>query len=223
MPHALFIHSWLVKNKLKKEKIKNKKKSLRFHLTENVFSLSIAALVNAAMLIMAASAFYQKGIIATLSEAYYTLIPLFWGFSAIVFGVALLISGIASSITGTLAGQAIMEGLTNFKLGLFARRVITRFINIIPLTIAILLGIEPLRILIYSQVFLSILIPLPLIPIILATSDKKTMKGLVNKKITKIIAWFFSFIIIGLNLYLILTEFIFSWFLLNAPLHYHNL
>jgi len=207
MPHALFIHSWLIKNKIKKMKMKNKSRLLRYHLFENIFSLTLAGFVNAAMLIMAAAAFYQKGIIATLSQAYYTLIPLFGNIAAIVFGIALLISGIASSITGTLAGQSIMEGLTDFKISQFTRRVVTRFINIIPITIAILIGIEPLKILIYSQVLLSLLIPLPLIPIIFLTSDKKIMKKLVNKNITKIISWFFALIIIGLNVYLILTEF----------------
>ena len=208
MPHALFIHSWLIKNKIKKNGIKSRKKNLKFHLIENTISLSIAALVTAAMLIMAASAFHQKGIIATLSQAYYTLIPLFGNFAALIFGIALLVSGIASSITGTLAGQSIMEGLTRFKISPLIRRLVTRFINMIPLTIAILIGIEPLQILIYSQVLLSILIPLPLIPIILITSNKKIMKELVNKKITKILSWIFSVIIVGLNVYLLLTEFI---------------
>ncbi len=207
MPHALFIHSWLIKNKMKESKDKDKKKSLKFHLADTVISLTIAGIVNAAMLIMAASAFYQRGIIATLSQAYYTLIPLFGEFAAIIFGGALLISGIASSITGTLAGQSIMEGLTNFRISPLTRRIITRVVNMIPLTVAILLGLEPLKVLVYSQVLLSILIPLPLIPIILFTSDKRIMGSLVNKKWTTIFAWIFSAAIIGLNIYLITTAF----------------
>jgi manganese transport protein len=207
MPHALFIHSWLIKNKLKESKAKDKKRFLKFHVADTIISLTVAGIVNAAMLIMAASAFYQKGIIATLSQAYYTLVPLFGEFAAIVFGSALLISGMASSITGTLAGQSIMEGLTRFRIGIFTRRVITRFINMIPLTAAILLGLEPLKVLVYSQVILSILIPLPLIPIILFTSDKKIMGNLVNKKWTTIFAWTLSALIIALNVYLITTVF----------------
>ncbi len=205
MPHALFVHSWLIKNKVKIFGIKEKYRVLRYHLADNVISLTIAGLVNAAMLVMAAAAFYQRGVVATISQAYYTLIPLFGNFAAIIFGSALLVSGIASSITGTLAGQSIMEGLTNFKISLFARRLITRFINIIPLTIAILIGMEPLKILIYSQVLLSILIPLPLIPLIIYTSDKKLMKEIVNKKITIIAAWIFATAIVALNFYLIYT------------------
>jgi len=166
-------------------------------------SLTIAALINAAMLIMAAAAFYQQGAIATFTGAYQTLMPLFGNLSAVIFGVALLAAGISASITGTFAGQSIMEGLTDFKISPLMRRLITRGINLIPITIAIMLGIEPLRILLYSQAFLCILIPLPLIPLIIYTSDSKIMKELVNKKTTTIISWILAAVIVGFNIYLI--------------------
>lgn len=207
MPHALFVHSWLIKNKLINSTFGNKFKVLKYHLVDNVVSLTIAGFINAAMLIMSAAAFYQVAQVATLDEAHKTLIPLFGNFAAFVFALALLSAGISSSVTGTLSGQAVMDGLTGFKISMWVRRIITRFINVIPLTIAILLGIEPLNILIYSQVALSLLIPLPLIPILLFTSDKSIMKELVNKKMTTIIAIMFAMVILSFNFYLLYSVF----------------
>ncbi len=208
MPHALFVHSWLIKNKIitTGNGLKNnRKKILRFHLIDNVVSLTIAGLINAAMLIMAAAAFYQVGAVATLGEAYKTIIPLFGGFAATLFAIALLAAGISSSVTGTLAGQSIMDGLTKFRIKPWVRRIITRCINVIPVTIALLLGIEPLIILVYSQVALSLLIPLPLIPIIWFTRDRKIMGNLVNRRATTMLALLFALVVIGFNAYLLLS------------------
>ncbi len=204
MPHALFVHSWLIKNKMINANFGSKLKTLKYHLIDNVVSLTIAGLINAAIIIMSAAAFYKAGItVATLDQAYTTLIPLFGNFAAFVFALALLSSGISSSVTGTLAGQSVMDGLTGFRIPLWLRRIITRFINIIPVTIAIILGIEPLKILVLSQVALSLLIPLPLVPLIIYTSNKDIMKELVNKKITNVFAVIFSIVILGFNAYLI--------------------
>ncbi len=207
MPHALFVHSWLIKNKLINSSFGDKFKVLKYHLIDNVVSLTIAGFINAAMLIMSAAAFYQVAQVATLDEAHKTLIPLFGNFAAFVFALALLSAGISSSVTGTLSGQAVMDGLTGFRINIWVRRLITRFINVIPLTIAIILGIEPLKILIYSQVALSLLIPLPLIPILIFTSDKGIMKELVNKKMTTIIAIIFAMVILSFNFYLLYSVF----------------
>ncbi|MBI2559131.1 Nramp family divalent metal transporter [Candidatus Woesearchaeota archaeon] len=204
MPHALFVHSWLIKNKIINANFGSKLKTLKYHLIDNVVSLTIAGLINAAIIIMSAAAFHKAGIpVATLDQAYKTLIPLFGNFAAFVFALALLSSGVSSSVTGTLAGQSVMDGLTGFRIPLWLRRVITRFINIIPVTIAVILGIEPLRILVLSQVALSLLIPLPLIPLIIYTSNKDIMKELVNKKITNVFAVIFSIVILGFNAYLL--------------------
>jgi len=207
MPHALFVHSWLIKNKVLTNGFTDKKQILKYHQIDNIVSLTLAGFVNAAMLIMAAAAFYHVGVVATLEGAHATLIPLFGSFAAFVFAIALLSAGISSSVTGTLAGQAIMDGLTDFKINIWIRRLITRIINVIPLTIAILLGIEPLKILIYSQTALSFLIPLPLIPIIMFSANKDIMKELVNKKITTIVASVFALIILGFNAYLLYLVF----------------
>jgi manganese transport protein len=213
MPHALFVHSWLIKNKIigfnnDNNKI-DKKKLLLYHKVDNVLSLTIAAFINAAMMIMAAAAFFGLGDkVATLEGSYITLIPLFGKFAALIFAIALLSAGISSSITGTLAGQSVMDGLVGFKIPLWIRRLITRFINLIPLTVAIVLGFEPLKLLVYSQVVLSLLIPLPLIPILLFTANKKIMGEFVNKKMTTIIASTFAIIILGFNTYLLYLFFV---------------
>ena len=207
MPHALFVHSWLIKNKIINANFGDKLKILKYHRIDNIVSLTIAAFINAAMLVMAAAAFYHVAEVATLDQAYRTLIPLFGKFAALAFALALLSAGISSSVTGALAGQAVMDGLTGFRVNMWVRRLITRFINVIPLTIAILLGIEPLSILIYSQVALSLLIPLPLIPILVFTSDKNIMKELVNKKMTTIIAIIFAIVILSFNFYLLYSVF----------------
>ena len=207
MPHALFVHSWLIKNKIINANFGDKLKILKYHRIDNIVSLTIAGFINAAMLVMAAAAFYHVAEVATLDQAYRTLIPLFGKFAALLFALALLSAGISSSVTGTLAGQAVMDGLTGFRISMWVRRLVTRFINVIPLTIAILLGIEPLSILIYSQVALSLLIPLPLIPILIFTSNKSIMKELVNKKMTTIIAIIFAIVILSFNFYLLYSVF----------------
>ena len=215
MPHALLIHSWLVKNKVAeiygtenyvmiKASIKEKRQILNYHKFDNFISLFFAGLINAAMLVMAAAAFYgEDHMVATLNEAYLILQPLFGPIAATVFAIALLSAGLSSSITGTLAGQAIMDGLIEKHISPWIRRVITRVINVIPLTVAIILGIEPLYILVVSQVILSIMIPLPLIPIIYYSSKKEVMKDYQNKKITLYVASFFALIILSLNIYLL--------------------
>ncbi|MEW6035717.1 MAG: Nramp family divalent metal transporter [Candidatus Micrarchaeota archaeon] len=210
MPHALFVHSWLLKNKMEENDRKvDKKTALRYHIVDNVMSLFIAGLINAAILIMAAAAFYNSGFqVATIDEAYRTLTPLFGPLASIVFAVALLSAGISSSITGTLAGQSIMESLTDFKLSPTLRRVITRVINVIPLLVAIVLGIEPLQVLVYSQVALSLLIPLPLIPLIYYSSDKKLMGEFANRKLTTVVATLFALIILAFNAYLLYATFL---------------
>ena len=206
MPHALFLHSWLTKNKLKEKTIQEKRTLRKLHLTENVIVLAIAGMVNAAIMIMAAAAFNSHySNIASISDAYKTLIPLFGAGAGIAFVITLLSSGISSSVVGTLAGQAVMEGLLGMKVNIWLRRLVTRFVNVIPTTIAILLGLDPLNILVYSQVILSLMIPLPMIPIVVLSRNKELMGELVNRNITTIIAFVFVGIILVFNSYLIVS------------------
>ena len=206
MPHALFVHSWLTKNKLKDKSIQEKRTLRKLHLTETVGILTIAGMVNAAIMIIAAAAFHAHfSNIASISDAYKTLIPLFGLGAGTVFIITLLASGISSSVVGTLAGQTIMEGLLGMKVNVWLRRIVTRFINVIPTTIALLLGFDPLSILVYSQVILSLMIPLPMIPLVLLTRNKAVMGEFVNRNITTIISIVFVGIILAFNSYLIAT------------------
>ncbi len=211
MPHALFVHSWLMKNKVMSESSRalGKRKLLHFHTVEIVCALLIASFVNAAILIMAAAAFYANGIqVATIEEAYRTLTPLFGALASLVFAVALLSAGISSSITGTLAGQSIMETLTDFKLSITMRRIITRVINIIPTLVALYAGIEPLQILVLSQVILSLMIPLPLIPLIYFSAKKEIMGEFSNRRVTTAAASLLALVIIIFNIYLLYVTFL---------------
>ncbi|MGP8125610.1 MAG: Nramp family divalent metal transporter [Nitrososphaerales archaeon] len=213
MPHVLWLHSSLTSGKLgrwgitENDKIP-KKKLLGLHLRENVVILAIAGCVNVAILVMAAAAFYGHGYtnVSQISDAFNILKPLFGPLAAVVFAVTLLASGIASSVVGTLAGQEVMTGLLGVSVNPYLRRVVTRFINVIPTTAAILLGFSPLALLFYSQVFLSILIPLPMIPLIWYTSRRKVMGSFVNRRIMTIIALAVGATIIALNIALIYTS-----------------
>jgi manganese transport protein len=206
MPHALFVHSWLTKNKAQNKPLEDRRRMRKLHLVENVILLTIAGMVNAAIMIMAAAAFHSDNPnVASISEAYKTLVPLFGATAGVVFLVTLLSSGIASSVVGTLAGQAIMEGLLGKKVNLWLRRFVTRFINVIPTTIAILLGLDPLNILVYSQVILSLMIPLPMIPLVILTRNKALMGEFVNRNVTSFLAIVFVVIILMFNSYLIVN------------------
>jgi manganese transport protein len=206
MPHALFVHSWLTKNKAQDKPLEERRRMRKLHLVENVVLLTVAGMVNAAIMIMAAAAFHSGNPnVASISEAYKTLVPLFGATAGVVFLVTLLSSGIASSVVGTLAGQAIMEGLLGKKVNLWLRRFVTRFINVIPTTIAILLGLDPLNILVYSQVILSLMIPLPMIPLIILTRNKALMGEFVNRNVTSFLAIVFVGIILMFNSYLLVN------------------
>ena len=206
MPHAIFVHSSLAAKKVHDKPLHEKRRARKLHLYECILLLTIAGLVNAAIMIMAAAAFHPHNAnIASISEAYKTLIPLFGMGAGLIFVVTLLSSGISSSVTGTIAGQSIFEGLLGKKTNVWFRRFITRFVNVVPTTIAVLLGIDPLNILVYSQVILSLLIPLPMIPMVLLTKNRNMMGEFVNKKSTTIISFAVVGVILGFNSYLIIT------------------
>jgi manganese transport protein len=207
MPHVVFLHSFLTKQKAIGKTLEDRKKMRRLHLAETIFLLTIAALVNAAILLMAAVAFYPNNSqIASIAEAYKTLVPLFGVSAGTIFVITLLSSGIASSAAGTIAGQVIMEGFLGKKVNMWLRRIITRFVNVVPTTIAILLGFDPLHILVYSQFLLSLMIPIAVIPIVILTMNKKLMGEFVNRKITTIIACLFVGIVLVFNILSIISQ-----------------
>ncbi len=206
MPHVLFLHSSLTRDKVKDSTVQQKIQFRKFHKIETIIVLSIAAVINASIMLMSAVAFNPTHpSLQSISEAYKILIPVFSIAAANIFLITLLCSGIASSVTGTLAGQAIMEGLLGKKINVWLRRIITRFVNVIPTTIALLVGLDPLHILVYSQVILSVLIPLPMIPLLLLTKNKQIMGVFVNRKITTAIATVFVCVIIAFNGYLLVN------------------
>jgi len=206
MPHALFVHSWLTKNKLTTGSLEEKRRHRRLHVREVILTLTIASLVNVAILVSAAAAFYPTySGVSTISQAYGILKPLYGPLAAAVFAITLLASGLASSTTGTLAGQSIMDGLLGTHINKYLRRLVTRIVNVFPTTLAILIGLNPLSLLVYSQVILSLMIPLPMIPLIIYTRRKGLMGEFVNKNITTILGILSAALIIALNIYLLIT------------------
>ncbi len=210
MPHVLWLHSSLTSNKLARWGIRkgdhaSKRKFLKLHLRETVIVLSIAGCVNVAILVMGASAFYRYGYtnIQQISQAYAILGPLFGHYSDKIFAITLLASGIASSVVGTLAGQEVMTAMIGAKINPYLRRIVTRGINVFPTTACILLGISPLALLFYSQVFLSILIPLPMLPLIYYTAKSSVMGPYVNRHATTVAALAVGGAIVLLNIALI--------------------
>jgi len=219
MPHALFVHSDLAKNKVRAGTLEERRRVRKLHLTECVLTLTIAALVNVAILVTASTVlFHQFGANAgcaadptacantlTVQQAASIMGVLYGPLAALVFASARLASGIASSTTGTLAGQAIMEGLLGTKVNIYARRLVTRFINVFPTVIAILAGLSPLSLLVYSQVVLSIMIPLPMVPLLYYTAKRKHMGEFVNRRSTTALGLVIGGTIIALNVYLLLS------------------
>jgi manganese transport protein len=152
------------------------------------------------MIIMAAAAFFKGGLqVTSIEQAHVTLRPLLGSLSATAFAVALLFSGLSSSTVGTMAGQVIIEGFLDIKFSVFLRR----FITVVPALIVIALKLDPLRILILSQVVLSFTLPFALVPLILLTRRSQVMADLVNNKVTNALAYVVTFVIIALNLLLL--------------------
>jgi manganese transport protein len=206
MPHVLVLHSSLTKTKAIGMDLNQRRKLLTFHRWDTIGNLTIAGLINMAILIMSAAAFFSAGLnVATINDAYKTLIPLFGLSASVVFAVTLLLSGLSSSTVGVLAGQTILEGLLGSRVSPWFRRIILRVINVIPASIAISLGYDPLLLLVYSQVVLSLLIPLPLIPLIYYTSKKKFMGEFINRHSITFLALLVAATIIALNVVLLIT------------------
>jgi len=207
MPHVLFYHSDLTRQKARGMSNVSKKTILGYHSKDTIVFLTAASFVNAAMLIMAAGGFHARGLndVATINTAYHTLIPLFGKLAGFAFVAALFSSGVSSSTLGTLAGQSVMEGMLGRKVNPWKRRVVTRFINVIPTTVAIMAGLNPFFILFYSQVVLSTMIPLPMIPLVIYTSQRKRMGEFTNRAYTTALAVAAAGIILAFNIYYIIT------------------
>lgn len=212
MPHNLYLHSSIVQTRAHALTHKGKKEAIKFATLDSTIALSLAFFVNASILILAAAAFYASGhgVVAEIDEAYKLLAPLLGiGLASTLFAVALLASGQNSTITATLAGQIILEGFLHLKVKPWIRRLATRSLAIIPaVTIAILFGSSGLsRLLIASQVVLSLQLPFAIFPLVVFTSSKKTMGKFVNRLWMKIVAFSIVALISVLNVWLIFNLF----------------
>ncbi len=201
MPHVIFLHSSLTQGRIVTKDPGMLKRLFQYEFIDVLIAMSIAGLVNMAMLIMAASTFYVNGLsdIGTIEEAHRTLIPLLGGMSSVVFAVSLLASGHSSSTVGTMAGQVIMQGFVHWHIPMWVRRVITMS----PSFVVIGMRLDPTRTLVLSQVVLSFGLPFAIIPLVYYTAHAKIMGTLVNTRITTILGSLVAALIVALNLFLL--------------------
>ncbi len=214
MPHNLYLHSSLVQTRKFERSSKGMKKAIKFNLFDTVIALNLAFFVNAAILILAAAAFYVNGYftVAEIQDASVLLEKLFGKAAPTFFAIALIASGQSSTITGTLAGQIVMEGHLNIRIQPWLRRLITRSLAIIPALFTILyFGSESLgKLLVLSQVVLSLQLGFAVIPLIHFNSDRKFMKEFTIKTWVKVLAWLSAAIIVYLNIQLVIQQ-MHSW------------
>ncbi|MDO8991632.1 MAG: Nramp family divalent metal transporter, partial [Daejeonella sp.] len=208
MPHNLYLHSSLVQTRKIERTAKGIKDSLKYNLIDTTIALNLAFFVNAAILILAATAFYKNGLfeVAEIQDAYKLLDNIFGSVAPTLFAIALIASGQSSTITGTLAGQIVMEGHLNLRIQPWIRRLLTRLLAIIPAFFTIMFfGEEALgSLLILSQVVLSLQLGFAVIPLIHFNSDRQKMKEYTIKTWVKILAWLSALIIVSLNVQLVI-------------------
>jgi manganese transport protein len=204
MPHNLYLHSSIVQSRKYERTPKGKREAIHMANIDSALALTLALFVNAAILMVAAAVFNRRGLfdVAAIQDAYKLLSPLVGAAGAsTLFAVALLASGQNSSITGTLAGQVVMEGFIHLKVSPWLRRMITRSLAIIPTIIVVAVtgeeGTE--KLLILSQVILSLQLSFAVVPLVLFTGNKKIMGEFVNARWLKVLAWFVAVLIAGLN------------------------
>ncbi len=215
MPHNLYLHSSLVQTRKIGTSSKDIQENIRWNNIDTTVALNLAFFVNAAILIMAASVFHRNGYfaVAEIQDAHHLLEPLMGAAIApIAFAIALLASGQSSTITGTLAGQIVMEGYLNLRIRPWLRRLITRLLAVIPALAVILYYGENATgaMLVLSQVVLSLQLPFAIIPLIHAVADKKSMGEFSIKPWIQALAWITATIILGLNIKLVIDQ-ITSW------------
>ncbi len=220
MPHNLYLHSSLVQTRQFKRTPLDIKRAIRFNVADSAIALNLALFVNASILILAASTFFKNGKhdVAEIQDAHQLLTPMLGSTLApILFAVALIAAGQSSTITGTLAGQVVMEGYLNFRLQPWIRRLLTRIIAIVPALITILILGESAtgKLLILSQVILSLQLGFAVIPLIHFVSDKSKMGNFVIPLWQKFFSWVAALTIISLNVKLVYGEI--SDLIINSP------
>ncbi len=211
MPHNLYLHSSIVQTRKYEATATGKREAVRYAFIDSTIALSFALFINAAILIVAAATFHTTGHseVAEIQDAYQLLTPLLGAGASTVFALALLASGQSSTLTGTLAGQIVMEGFLNLRIRPWLRRLITRMIAIIPAaTVAIIYGESgTARLLVFSQVILSMQLSFAVFPLVQFTSDRVKMGEFVNPAWLRIAAWSVAATIATLNIWLLLQIF----------------
>lgn len=214
MPHNLYLHSALVQTRRIGHGLAEKRAACRFNFVDSFIALNAALLVNAAILIVAASVFFKRGIVVTeIQQAHLLLAPLLGtGLASVAFAIALICAGQSSTLTGTMAGQIVMEGFLDVRMRPWLRRLITRMLAIIPAVITIVVMGEQgtYKLLILSQVILSMQLPFAVIPLVHFTGDRARMGSFVNRAWVRVLAWSASIVIVGLNMRLA-TQTIQDW------------
>lgn len=208
MPHNLYLHSSIVQTRDFEKSAEGKRSAIKFATIDSTISLGFAFFINAAILIVSAAAFHTSGNqqVADIHDAYHLLDPVLGvKMAGICFAVALLASGQNSTLTGTLAGQIVMEGFLNLHLKPWLRRLITRLLAVIPALIVTLIYGEKGtgELLVLSQVILSLQLSFAVVPLVMFTSSKKKMGEFANSKLVEITSWVVSIIIIAFNMYLL--------------------
>jgi manganese transport protein len=206
MPHVIYLHSALTQRRIVGKTEEERRKIFRFELVDVIIAMAIAGTINASMLIMAAALFHSAGLtgVGDIDKAFEQLRILEGTTPAILFGVALLASGLSSSSVGTLSGQVVMQGFINRRIPLFLRRLIT----MAPALIILGVGLNPSRSLVMSQVVLSFGIPFALIPLLIFCRTRNVMGTLVNHRLTTAVASVVVALIVSLNVFLLYQTFL---------------
>ena len=204
MPHVIFLHSQLVQQRNKGLTDEQKKKHFRLERLDITIAMNIAFIINASMVIVSAAVFYRNGLVVeTIEQAHRSLSPLLGAASSGAFGLALIASGLSSSVVGTMAGTTIMQGFVGLKIN----DNVTRLVTMLPAMLIIILGINPMQALLLSQVVLSFILPVAIIPMLLITKRKDLMGSLVNKPVTNVIGWIITSVILVANAVLLVLTF----------------
>jgi manganese transport protein len=213
MPHNLYLHSALVQTRRIGKDTASKRMACRYNLLDTAVALNAAFFVNAAILILSAAVFHRHNVAVASIEEAYKLLPSFLGSSApILFGIALLCAGQSSTVTGTLAGQIVMEGYLHMRIAPWLRRLVTRLIALVPAVVVIYLAGEGAtqRLLVLSQVILSLQLSFAVIPLIHFTSNRRNMGVFATPPWAQVLAWLTAAIIVSLNGKLVLDQ-VGSW------------
>jgi manganese transport protein len=205
MPHVIYLHSALTAQRIVPRNDDEAKTLYRYTRIDVLIAMSLAGLINMAMLVVAATVFFGSGLhnVDSLEGAHRTLNPILGGASSVLFALALTASGLSSSTVGTLSGQVVMQGFIRRQIPLFVRRIVT----MVPAFVVIGIGLDPSRTLVISQVILSFGIPFALVPLVLFTSRRDVMGVLVNRWATVAAAVVVAAVISGLNLFLLAQTF----------------